>query len=299
MIELRNIYDAATNKLFLTFSFLVILACLVSSCGGKSGEAERQQPSSLAVSRAASQRPANVTSASTLERWTGDLDAMIERRKIRALVAYSKSAFFYDKGHPRGISYEALRELETVVNKKFRTGSRPVQVTFLPTAIGDLESALSEGRGDLVAWGVVMTPERKQHFEFTQPIATNVKQIIVTGASGPKIGNLDDLSGKEVFANPYTENYQTLKNLSESFTKEGKSPIDLKVSDANLNEEDLLEMANAGLIGITAADNLRAEFWAKVSRSSNFRILSKAGWKNELGYFSGRSVIGRVKRERT
>jgi membrane-bound lytic murein transglycosylase MltF len=100
--------------------------------------------------------------------------------------------------------------------------------------------------------------------DFTEPIATDVKQMIVTGSNGPKLDSLADLSGKEVFANPYTENYQTLKRLSASFTKAGKPPIDLKASDADLNEEDLLEMANAGLIGVTAANSLRAEFWAKV-----------------------------------
>ena len=53
----------------------------------------------------------------------------MESRNIRALVVYSKSAFFYDQAQPRGISYEAPRELETAVNNKFKTGNRPVQVT--------------------------------------------------------------------------------------------------------------------------------------------------------------------------
>ena len=38
-------------------------------------------------------------------RWTGDLDGMQKRRRIRALVAYSKTGYFVEKGVPRGISY--------------------------------------------------------------------------------------------------------------------------------------------------------------------------------------------------
>jgi membrane-bound lytic murein transglycosylase MltF len=266
MPDARHIRMKALGNVFLVVPMLLVCACLLSSCGGKSiqkGEAEPHESSPPAGTGSASQERANTAHAG-LERWTGDLDGMVERRKIRALVVYSKSAFFYDKAQPRGISVEALRDLETVINKKFKTGSRPVIITFLPTAIEDLESALTEGRGDLIAYGIVVTAERQQRADFTAPIATGVKQIIVTGANGPKLTSLDDLGGKEVFANPFTVNYETLKGLSESFVKAGKPPINLKASDPNLTEEDLLEMANAGLIGVTAANSLRTEFWAKV-----------------------------------
>jgi membrane-bound lytic murein transglycosylase MltF len=267
MSEIQDFRKFAFGKHFMLFPLIMACVYLLSGCGGKSGktsEAERQPSSSPAGTGAGPQQQDTIANAAALERWTGDLDGMIERRRIRALVVYGKSAFFYDKGQPRGISYEALRELETVVNKKFNTGSRPIQVTFLPTPIEGLEQALTEGRGDLVAVGVVVTPERQRHVDFTVPIATGVKQLIVTAANGPKLSSLDDLGGKEVLANPFTANYGTLNRLSESFAKAGKPPINLKASDPDLTEEDLLEMANAGLIGVTAANSMRAEFWSKV-----------------------------------
>src|SRR5450755_1646143 len=42
-------------------------------------------------------------------RQTGDLDAMVKRGSIRALVLYSRSGFFYVNGQPEGIYYEALQ----------------------------------------------------------------------------------------------------------------------------------------------------------------------------------------------
>jgi membrane-bound lytic murein transglycosylase MltF len=263
MIDTLRIRHFTLGKVFPIFPLLFVCAWLLGRCGGKSEEkhAAEQQSSSPASSPS---QHGGLASQAASERWSGDLDGMIKRRKIRALVVYNKSGFFYDKGQPRGISYEALRELETVVNKKFKSGSRPIQVTFLPTSIEELERALNEGRGDLIATGIVVTPERRQLLDFTIPIATDVKQVIVTGQNGPKLSSLDDLAGQEVFANPLTVNYETLKRLSESFKKAGKPEINLKASDPNLTEEDLLEMANAGLIAVTPANNLRAEFWSKV-----------------------------------
>src|SRR6516225_5658891 len=43
---------------------------------------------------------------------TGDLDQILKRRNLRAIVLISPTGFFYDDGHPMGIMYEALRELE-------------------------------------------------------------------------------------------------------------------------------------------------------------------------------------------
>ena len=198
------------------------------------------------------------------ERWTGDLDGMIRRRRIRALVVYSRSAFFYDNGRPQGISFEALQEFERTLNQKFKTGSRPVTVTFLPVGYDQLEEALTGGLGDLIAFPVAITPERQQKADFSIPIATHVSQIIVTGPKGPAVTNLDDLSGQEIFVNPLSVYYQSLQDLNKTFESKGKKPILIRSADKNLGDEDLLEMVNAGLIPATVTTNFKALFWDKV-----------------------------------
>ena len=200
----------------------------------------------------------------SFERRTGDLDAMVKRREIRALVVPSRSGFFYDKGHPRGIYFEALDEFQRFVNERFRTGTLKINVTYIPVRPEQLENALTEGVGDLIAYGVEITPEREKKVLFTTPIDSNVKQVIVTGPSAPPIASLEDLSGKEIYVNPLTVYYQNLQDLSESLQKAGKPPILVKKADPNLTDEDLLEMVNAGLIPATVTINIRAEFWSKV-----------------------------------
>ena len=68
----------------------------------------------------------------TFERRTGDLDGMVKKREIRALVVPSRSGFFYDKGRPQGIYFEALDEFQRFVNKRFRTGTLKINVTYIP-----------------------------------------------------------------------------------------------------------------------------------------------------------------------
>lgn len=198
------------------------------------------------------------------EHWTGDLDAMIKRRNIRALVVYSKTAFFYDHGRPEGISYEALQELQRTMNREFKTGNLPVTVTFLPVRYEQLEEALLTGVGDIVAVPVAITPEREQKAAFSVPIATGVTQLVVTGPTGPTLTNLEDLSGKSVFVNPLTVYYQGLQDLNKTLQDRGLKPIQIVLADKNLGDEDLLEMVNAGVIPATVTINIRALFWSKI-----------------------------------
>ena len=198
------------------------------------------------------------------ERHLGDLDGMVKRRQIRVLVIPSRSGFFYDKGQPHGIYYEAFDEFQRFVNNKYKTGSLKITVTYLPVRIEQLQEALLQGKGDVIGFPLMVTPERQQIALFTTPIDPDVKQVIVTGPTLNQVKTLEDLSGKEVYVNPLTAYYENLQHLSESLQKAGKAPILVKAADPNLNDEDLLEMVNAGLIPATVSITIRANFWAQV-----------------------------------
>jgi membrane-bound lytic murein transglycosylase MltF len=197
-------------------------------------------------------------------RRTGDLDEMVKQRNIRALVVNSRTGFFYDRGQPHGIFYEALEDFQKFVNQKYKTGNLPIKVTFLPVRPDQVESGLTEGLGDLVATGVIITPEREQRVAFSAPFQTNVKLVVVTGPNFGTLNSLDDLSGKVIYANPLTVAYQKLQQVSDGFTKAGKPPIQVKAADNALRDEDLLEMVNSGLLPATVTTSQRADFWTKV-----------------------------------
>jgi len=198
------------------------------------------------------------------KRDTGDLDAMVKRRQIRALIILNPIGFFYDKGTPRGAIYEALEEFQKFANQKLKAGKLQVSVTFLPMRVDQVERALKEGIGDIVANGIVVTPEREKQVAFSTPLITDVKQIIVTGSSLSSVSSLADLGGKEVYVNPLTTYYQNLQTANETLKKSGKTPIVIKAADKNLTDDDLVQMVNAGLIPATVTIQQRADLWSKV-----------------------------------
>jgi len=189
---------------------------------------------------------------------------MIKRRMVRVLVVYSKTYFFVDKGTQRGIVYEAFRKFEEDLNKKLKAKHIRVNVVFIPVSRDELLPALVEGRGDIAAANLTITEARDQLVDFADPTLTDVSEIVVTGPESPVIATLDDLSGKEVFVRPSSSYYESLRALSERFKKEGKPEIKLLPAPENLEDEDLLEMLNSGLVKLLVVDNHKAQFWKQI-----------------------------------
>jgi len=197
-------------------------------------------------------------------RRTGDLDEMVKARKIRALVVINRISFFYSNGKPKGTTYEMLEQLQRVMNRRLKTGALKVRITFIPVRPDALGPALTEGVGDVIAQGLWITPKREEKYAFTAPIKTDVTQIIVTGQELANVRSFDDLAGREIYLNPLTAAYDNLKRISEDRVRAGKAPLSLTAADRNLVDDDLIEMANAGLIPATATMQYRARLWEQV-----------------------------------
>lgn len=198
------------------------------------------------------------------DRHLGDLDGMVKRHQIRVLVVPGRSSFFYDLGQPHGIFYEAFDAFQNFVNEKLKTGTLKINIMYIPVGPDLLQDSLQKGIGDIVGYPVIVTPERQKEVLFTNPIYSGVKQVVVTGPKAPPINSLEDLSGKEIYINPLTAYFESLKQLNESFAKANQPPIIVKSVDPNLTDEDLLEMVSAGLLPATVTINIRADFWSKV-----------------------------------
>jgi membrane-bound lytic murein transglycosylase MltF len=202
--------------------------------------------------------------AEIMKPWTGDLDGMVERRMIRVLTTYSKTQYFIDRGTPRGTAYDQGMLLESEVNRALGSGHIKVNVQFVPLSRDELLPALLEGKGDIVMADLTVTPERLKLVDFTEPWIAGVDEIVVMSPRAPTIATLDDLSGREVFVRESSSYYQSLLKLNSRLTAEGKTPARLTPAPEELEDEDLLEMANAGLVDVLVVDNHKAWFWQRV-----------------------------------
>jgi membrane-bound lytic murein transglycosylase MltF len=198
------------------------------------------------------------------EPFLGDFDEMVERRTIRVLVVHSKTFYFFDGAQQRGLTYESMREFERAINRELKTGDLPVSIIFLPVTRDQLIPALLEGRGDIAAANLTITPERGTQIDFSIPLGTDISELLVTGPASPTYNSRDDLAGAEVHARPSSSYYQSLLMLNGEFVAAGKAPIRIIPVDENLEDEDLLEMLNAGLIPAVVVDSHKASFWQQI-----------------------------------
>jgi membrane-bound lytic murein transglycosylase MltF len=217
--------------------------------------------------------------------WTGDFDRMVERRMVRVLVPYSRTLFFNDQGRERGITAENVRDFEQYVNRKYGSGKRPITMYLVPMTRDKLLDQVAKGLGDIAAGNLTVTDERLRLVDFEAvDSAKPVKELVVLGASAPPIESVDDLAGKTVHVRRSSSYYESLDAVNRRFLDEGKSPMILKLVPDALEDEDMLEMANARLIDILVVDDWKARMWAqilpsiKVKDTVVVRDAGRVGW---------------------
>ena len=211
------------------------------------------------------------TALPTYVRWVGDFDEMERRHLIRFIVPYSKTIFFIDKGEQFGTAAEWGDEFEKWINKGKKSQLDRIRIVFVPTPRDQLFAALNEGRGDIVAANLTITEDRLEKVDFTDPVLKNVHEILVTGPSAPAIEKPEDLSGKELYVRKSSSYYEHLVALNANFDAQNIEPIKLTAADENLEDEDLLEMVDAGLLPFVVVDDHVARIWAKMFKSITVR----------------------------
>jgi membrane-bound lytic murein transglycosylase MltF len=199
--------------------------------------------------------------------FTGDFDELVKRRSIRAGVTFNRTHYFIDKGQERGLAYESLKLFENDLNTELKTGTLKVHVVMVPMPRDQLYAALTSGKVDMVAAMVTVTPEREKLVAFSDPTRTNVSEVVVTGPGAPPIATLDDLAGQEVFVRKGSIYDESLARLNGQLKAKGKPAVVINEAPGVLEDDDVLEMVNAGLAPITIVDDYLAEFWSQVFTS--------------------------------
>jgi membrane-bound lytic murein transglycosylase MltF len=196
--------------------------------------------------------------------FTGDFDELVKRRAIRVGVTFNRTHYFIDQGQERGLTYESLKSFENDLNTDLKTGNLKVHVVIVPMSRDQLQPALAGGKIDMVAAMVTVRPELEAIAAFSEPTRTNVSQVVVTGPGAPSIATVDDLAGQAVFVRKASAYYDTVVKLNEQLKARGKPLVIVDEAPDVLEDDDILEMVNAGLAPITVVDDYLAEFWSQV-----------------------------------
>ena len=276
--------------------FILILAVSLG-CGRDPGvPADRATDTSPAPARPAAAAATDSFGVPSLDqlsrlasqRWTFDLDSMVARRVIRVLVVPSRMLYFVDRGVQRGTAYETVHEFERTLNRKLGTGALSVECVFIPVARDEIFSRLAEGRGDLAVAALTVTPDRQRVVDFSLPMYTDGREIVVTGPGAPPLRSLEELAGREVYVRASSSHAEHLRRLNEQWAQAGRRPIVIRPADENLEDGDILELVNAGVVSIAVVDGADADFYRP--------LLPALKVRDDLVVASGASVAWAVRK---
>ncbi|TVS11928.1 MAG: lytic transglycosylase F [Wenzhouxiangella sp.] len=197
--------------------------------------------------------------------WHGDLDGMIERRQIRALVPYSRTFYFIDEsGSQLGLSHAFMEAFEDFLNDYLDRGHLRVRVVYVPVTRDRLIPWLLEGRGDVIAANLTATDARAARVDFTEPLVRDVREVLVSGPAADPVAEIEDLAGRTVFVRPESSFFESLTALNRDFRARRLARMHLEPAPGHFEVGDVLEMVSAGLVDHAVADDYLAEFWARV-----------------------------------
>ena len=199
--------------------------------------------------------------------WKGDFDAMLERRMIRVFVPYSRSLYFNDKGAERGLAVELVRDFEKFLNRKYagRLGKRPLTIYVIADTRDQLLPALGAGLADIAVGNLTVTEERLKVVDFAGGKAEKpVSEVLVTGPAAPPIAGIDDLPGKTVHVRKSSSYYQSLVALNRRLAAHHRPPVHLVLVPDALEDEDMMEMLEVGVLQAIVVDDWKAKLWAQV-----------------------------------
>ena len=196
------------------------------------------------------------------EVWTGDFDGKSDRRFIRALVPFSKTLYYLDRAVQKGIAFESLREFESQLAANAE--GVKLKVVIIPTRRDRLITALAAGYGDIAIGGFTVTSAGTQVVDASDPTMTGVKDVVVTRRGIAPMTSEDELAGREIHVRRPSSYHDDLVALNARLTGRGKPPVVIGEVDGALEDEDVLQMVDAGIVPATVTKLPVGKFWSQL-----------------------------------
>jgi len=189
--------------------------------------------------------------------YTDDLPKLKKRQRLRMITRNSAATYYLYRGRPYGFEYELLHRFAR------QQGMRLDIV--IPDDNKSLIPWLNEGRGDVVAAMLTVTPGRSKEAAFTRPYFHD-QEVVVT-RSNDDVRDVKDLAGRTVFIRKSSSYYRTYQHLLKKVPglKVVFAPEDMQTEEilrlVDKGEQDLT-ICNRDLLQIeqTYGRKLRAAF---------------------------------------
>jgi membrane-bound lytic murein transglycosylase MltF len=222
------------------------------------------------------------------EPWSGDLDGITERRFLRILTVHNPIFFSFDGDKQKGVMADLAGMFEKHLAEEIGSVRSPT-VVIIPVGRDELIPGLIKGRGDVVMGNLTITPERQELVDFGPALYSNVDELVISGPAVEKIGSFDDLVETGLYVRRSSSYFEHLQGLNAERKLQGKKPIPITEADENLEDYDLLDMVNAGVIKAVVVDSHKAGFWEQV--------FDKIKVHRELSVHSGNQIAWAIRKD--
>lgn len=184
-----------------------------------------------------------LTGHRTDDRTTEGLDAIRRRGSLRVITLNNPVNYFLYRGRQMGFDYEIARLAARKLGVRLEM--------IVPPRRDLVFDWLREGRGDVLASTLTVTPERATLFAFTRPYLFIEELVVQASNAREKLSKIEDLQGKTIYAWRSSSHYQTLVVLQERF-----GPFQIEPIPEDVEFEEILDRVGKGEYPLAAVDSL-------------------------------------------
>ena len=153
-----------------------------------------------------------------------DLEGILERGRLRMITRNDPICYFLHRGTELGFEYEMMSRFAKQLGVRLEV--------VIPPKNADLVPWLLQGRGDIVAATMSISPEHGEDVMFTRPYET-ARQVVVIADGEDVVESPDDLIGKTIYVHESSPHYSVLKSLQQNYPgfRIALAPEDLQMEE--------------------------------------------------------------------
>lgn len=210
-----------------------------------------------------------------------DLPAIKERGVLNAIVDNSATSYFIYKGRPMGYEYDMLKWLADYLKVDLKI--------IIKNDIAEALKMLNEGKGDVVAFNLTITKDRKQYVDFTSPLyyarqvlvqkkPDNWRQMKLHQIEAEMIRDPVELADKTIHVRKASAYISRLDNLADEIGADINVVVDTMSSEI----DELIRQVAEGEIDYTVADEdvalLSATFYPIIDVKTPISFSQRIAW---------------------
>lgn len=195
------------------------------------------------------------------------LERIQDEGLLRVLTRNGPTTYYESQGQATGFEYHLIKGFAEHLS---------VELEMIPVVgLDELLAGVVEGRADLAAAGLSITPERSQYLDFG-PSYMTVKQLFIYNRKHLRFNDASELVGKNLRVLSHSYHAEILRAMQKDLPE-------LSWTESRDQETiDLLEMLNNQEIDATMVDS--NEFHANRAFYPDFRIGFSAGQPGKLAW---------------